>query len=232
MKHSPSSFSIILQVGAIMLATLLVVWIFFRIRPTMLPALTLQESIHTTLETLSGATAILTEDQRVIGSGVLIDSSLLLTSKHLVQIGKTYDVRFSDTHTVKWVPIGLHPDLDLALLVLEKAQANSVPIITSQALVSPGDFVIATGAITSQWSLIHNLGIISATDTFLNVWGKILSWLMLTDIAFHAGYSGGAVVNIRGELIGINSAYVSESGAGWSTPVDASLIAQWRETLQ
>jgi S1-C subfamily serine protease len=55
---------------------------------------------------------------------------------------------------------------------------------------------------------------------------------MLTDIAFHAGYSGGAVVNIRGELIGINSAYVSESGAGWSTPVDASLIAQWRETLQ
>ena len=134
----------------------------------MLPVLTVQESLHTTLEALSESTAMLADESGIIGSAVLIDNSLLLTSKHLVQIGKSYDILFSDNQRVKGVPIALHPDLDLALLVLEKEQSRHVPIITSQALVSPGDFVIATGAIVSQSSLIHNLGIISAIDASLN----------------------------------------------------------------
>lgn len=66
MKHSPSSFSLVVQVGAIMLATVLVVLIFFRIRPSVLPPLTLQESVRSVLEKTSPAVVMIVGDRGVI----------------------------------------------------------------------------------------------------------------------------------------------------------------------
>lgn len=67
MKHSPSSFSLVLQVGAIMLATLLVVLIFFRIRPSVLPPLTFQESVHAAISKNAPATVMIVDDVGIIG---------------------------------------------------------------------------------------------------------------------------------------------------------------------
>lgn len=83
-----------------MLATLLVVLIFFRIRPSVLPPLTLQESVQSVLEKTSPATVMIVDDRGVIGGGVLIDSTTVLTSKHLLQIGKRYGIRFADDEIV------------------------------------------------------------------------------------------------------------------------------------
>lgn len=67
MKHSHSSFSLVLQVAAIMFATVLVVLVFFRIRPSVLPPLTLQESLHTVIERSTPATVMIVDDQGIIG---------------------------------------------------------------------------------------------------------------------------------------------------------------------
>ena len=66
MKHSPSSFSLVLQVAAIMVATLLVVLIFFRIRPSVLPPLTLQESVQSVIKKTSPATVMIVGDSGII----------------------------------------------------------------------------------------------------------------------------------------------------------------------
>jgi hypothetical protein len=67
MKHSPSSFSLVLQVGAIMLATLLVVLVFFRIRPSVLPPLTVQESVHDVISKNTPATVMIVDESGIIG---------------------------------------------------------------------------------------------------------------------------------------------------------------------
>ncbi len=184
MKHSPSSFSLVLQVGAIMLATLVVVLIFFRIRPSVLPPLTLQESVQSVLEKTSPATVMIVDDRGVIGGGVMIDSTTVLTSKHLLQIGKRYGIRFADDEIVWGSPLALHPDLDLGLVVLEKEYVSFAHPITSQALIKKGDFVIAHGIISQIPSFVRHFGIISDTQTNLVIGDKIIHNLILTDIPF------------------------------------------------
>lgn len=184
MKHSPSSFSLVVQVGAIMLATVLVVLIFFRIRPSVLPPLTLQESVRFVLEKTSPATIMIVGDRGVIGGGVLIDASTVLTSRHLVQIGQRYGIRFADNEILWASPLALHPDRDLALLSIEKKSPHFIHPITSQALLRKGDFVLAHGVLSQIPSFVHHFGIISDTQATLTVGDKRMNGLVLTDIPF------------------------------------------------
>lgn len=231
MKHAPSSFSLVLQVGAIMFATVLVVLVFFRIRPSVLPPLTLQESLHTVIERTTPASVMIVDNQGIIWGWVLIDVSTVLTSKHILQIGKKYAVRLSDDEIVWGTPVALHTDLDLALIALDQEQTSFVHPIASQASLQAGDFVLGFGTLPQSRSFIHHFGIISEVGASLTLGNRTLGWLILTDIPFQAWYSGAPLFNLRGELIGINTAFSVGESVGWATPVDAILLTDWRKTL-
>ncbi len=230
MKHSPSSFSLILQVGAIMCATLLVVLIFFRIRPSVLPPLTFQESVHAAISKNAPATVMIVDDAGIIGGWVMIDSTMILTSRHLVEIGKRYGIRFGDNDIVWWSPVALHPDLDLALVLIEKSYPNTAQIIASSSSLQAGDFVIAGGVLPQTQSFTYHFGIISDINATLMV-PKQMRGLILTDIPFRGAYSGGPLFNLRGELIGIHTAFGVDGNVGWSTPIDQGLIGDWKKVL-
>ena len=232
MKHSPSSFSLVVQVWAILWATLLVVLIFFRIRPSVLPPLTLQESVQSVIAKTSPSSVMIVDESGIVWGGVLVDSSTILTSKHLVQIGKRYGIRFSDNDIVWWSPIALHPDLDLALVALEKEYTSIARLVASRTVLRPGDFVIGHGVLTQTQSFVHHFGIISDTRATLTLGDKRMTGLILTDIPFTWGYSGSPLFNLQGELIGINTAFGSSVGVGWSTPVDDIFMADWKKTLR
>lgn len=231
MKHPPSSFSLVLQVGAIMFATVLVVLVFFRIRPSVLPPLTLQESVHAVIERMAPATVMIVDDQGIIGGWVLVDVSTVLTSKHILQIGKKYAVRLSDNEIAWGTPVALHPDLDLALLALDQEHASFAHPIASQASLRAGDFVLGFGTLPQARSFIHHFGIISEVAASLTLGNRTLEWLILTDIPLQAWYSGAPLFNLRGELIGINTAFGVGENVGWSTAVDRAVLEDWIESM-
>lgn len=234
MKQSPSSFSLLFQVASIMVATLLVVLVFFRMRPSISPPLSIQELVHNVIETTSPAVVMIVGKDGISGTGVTIDTQgTILTSKHLIRVGERYGIRFSDNE-IEWArTLALHPTLDLALLKLEIRHATTeIPIIASQTLLQSGDFVVAFWALPSSSSFITHFGILSQMYQSLTVGNQNLSWLLITDIPFRAGYSGWSLVNLRWELIGIHTAFSADENTGWSTPIDSIMLDQWQESVR
>lgn len=111
---------------------------------------------------------------------------MILTSKHILQIGKKYAIRLS-TNDIAWgTPIALHPDLDLALVALEREHTSFVHPIASEASLRAGDFVVAFGVLPESRTFVRHFGIISELNTSLTVDNSVFSGLILTDIPFQA----------------------------------------------
>lgn len=85
--------------------------------------------------------------------------------------------------------MALHPELDLALILIEKPYSHIAQIVTSSTSLRPGDFVIAGGVLPQMQSFTHHFGIISATNATLTI-QKQMRGLILTDIPFRGAYSG------------------------------------------
>lgn len=233
MKKSPFSFSLLFPTTSIVLMIFFVVFIIFSLRPSS-PTPNLQDQIHVTQGTVSRATVMIVGKEGITGAGVIIDEKgTILTSKHLVQMGERYGIRFADKE-IEWArPVSLHPTLDLALLTLETHKKRSfVPVIASQVFLRPGDLVVASGTLPESQSFVSHLGMLSAINQSLHVGDKTFTGLLLTDIPLQAGYSGGPLVNLRSELIGIDTAYETGGHVGWSTPVDAYFLREWRKDLR
>jgi serine protease Do/serine protease DegQ len=158
-----------------------------------------------------------------LGSGVIVSADgLILTNNHVAEAGDEIMVRIGDHgHEYKAKVVGNDPSSDLALLRID---AKNLPVITfadsDQAKV--GDIVLAVG---SPFGLTNTVtsGIISA----LGRGGiGITSYedFIQTDASINPGNSGGALVNLNGELIGINSAILSKDGGnigiGFAIPVN------------
>ncbi len=120
--------------------------------------------------------------------------------------------------------------MDLALIFIEKPYSSAAQIISSSSSLRAGDFVIAGGVLPQIQSFTHHFGIISSTDATLTL-QKQMRGLILTDIPFRGAYSGGPLFNLRGELIGIHTAFGVDGNVGWSTPVDQRMMADWQKTL-
>lgn len=177
MKQSPSSLSLVLQVVSVMIVTLLVVLIFFRMRPSVTPPLSIQESVHNIIDTISPAVVMIVNKDGISGTGIMIDrEGTILTSKHLITAGERYGIRFADNE-IEWArTLALHPTLDLALLKLEIRHATTeIPIIASQTLLQTGDFVVAFGVLPSSPSFITHFGILSQMHQSLTVGNQNLS---------------------------------------------------------
>ena len=145
------------------------------------------------------------------GSGVIVDASrgYILTNHHVVQNADEIQVSLIDGKILDAEVVGSDAATDIALLKVESDGLVEMPIGDSEVM-RVGDFVLAIG---NPFGLGHTVtsGIVSALSrTGINRSGY--EDFIQTDASINPGNSGGALVNMRGELVGINSAIISRSG--------------------
>lgn len=155
-----------------------------------------------------------TRDFASLGSGVIIDAShgLIVTNAHVIKDAKTITVTLNDGRTFKAQLKGVDADSDIALLHIDPDHLTSLPIADSSTL-KVGDFVAAIG---NPYGLSETVtsGIISGLQRGnLGIEGaEGIEDFIQTDASINPGNSGGPLVNLNGELIGINTAILAPSG--------------------
>ena len=144
------------------------------------------------------------------GSGVIISSDgYIVTNNHVVENADELDVKLNDNREFKARIIGLDKTSDLALIKIETKDLTAIKIGNSENL-KVGEWVLAIGNPLGLTSTV-TAGIISAKARTLGSNG--IESFIQTDAAINPGNSGGALVNARGELVGINAMLVSQTGS-------------------
>jgi serine protease Do len=163
-----------------------------------------------------------------IGSGVIIDpnNGVIITNDHVIRNANLITVTLIDGRRLKAKLIGSDSETDLAVLKIDAKNLKSLPIGDSDK-AEVGDFVVAIGNPFGLNSFGNSqsatFGIISAMKrSDLNIEG--VENFIQTDAAINPGNSGGALVNAKGELIGINTAIISPYGGnvgiGFAIPIN------------
>lgn len=154
------------------------------------------------------------------GSGFIIrDDGLALTNSHVVADGSRIEVLLFDGTRTSAKVLGRDPIGDLALLKIETVAPLPVAPLGSSSALQAGEFVVAMG---SPFGFEHTVtfGIVSAVKRqFLR--SGIVGGYIQTDASINVGNSGGPLVNMRGEVVGINVATVGRGELGFAIPIDA-----------
>lgn len=158
------------------------------------------------------------------GSGVIINpDGYILTNNHVVQNADQLTVTLSDDKTYKGKVVGTDPRTDLAIIKIKAPGALPYVSLGDSSSMRVGDWVLALGSPFGLQKTVTS-GIVSAIRQSLDIEGKSFRNLIQTDAAINRGNSGGALVNIRGELIGINTAIYAPtgvfSGIGFAIPIN------------
>jgi serine protease Do len=160
--------------------------------------------------------------ERSLGSGVIVDpSGLLITNNHVVSKADEIKVYLSDKREFKAKLVGTDSKTDLAVLKIEAGGLQTIPWSDSDKL-EVGEFVLAVG---NPFGLTQTvtMGIVSAVGRASMGIAEYEDFIQ-TDAAINPGNSGGALVNARGELVGINTAIFSQSGGsmgiGFAVPAN------------
>lgn len=143
------------------------------------------------------------------GSGVIVDGSrgFVITNFHVVENARAVEVGLKDGRHFPADPVALAPDLDLAVLKIGAGNLPALPLGDSGKL-EVGDYVVAIGNPFGLGQTVTS-GIISATDRPLGQ-GDSRRFIQ-TDAPINPGNSGGALIDLHGELVGINTALFSPS---------------------
>ena len=161
------------------------------------------------------------------GSGVIISSDgYIVTNNHVVADADEISVVLNDNKTITAKVIGTDPSTDIALLKVDEANLAFIPFGNSDSLLV-GSWVLAVGNPFNLTSTV-TAGIVSAKGRnikLLDDQAAIESFIQ-TDAAVNPGNSGGALVDISGRLVGINTAIASPNGtfAGYSFAIPANLV--------
>lgn len=148
---------------------------------------------------------------RGLGSGVIIDAKkgYVVTNSHVINQADEIQVTLKDGRTYEAKKIGEDPESDIALLQIKADNLTELSIADSDAL-RVGDFTIAIGNPFGLGQTVTS-GIVSALGrSGLNI--EKYEDFIQTDAAINSGNSGGALVNVKGELIGINTAILGPNG--------------------
>ncbi|WP_421773971.1 Do family serine endopeptidase [Gracilimonas sp.] len=169
--------------------------------------------------------------QRGLGSGVIVsDEGYILTNNHVIEQADEIQVRLFDGNQVDAELIGTDPQTDIAVLKIDVDNPPAVQMGNSDEL-KVGSFVLAIGSPLSE-NLAHTVsfGIVSAKGRNIGlIQNRQEQWVgyedfIQTDAAINPGNSGGALIDINGELVGINSAIASRSGGndgiGFTIPIN------------
>lgn len=161
------------------------------------------------------------------GSGVIISSDgFIITNNHVVDGGGKVEVTLNNKRIYTASIVGKDPFTDLALLKIEASGLSPLSYGNSDD-VHVGEWVLAVGNPFNLTSTV-TAGIVSAKGRNINILSDIYSIesFIQTDAVVNPGNSGGALVNLRGELVGINAAIMSETGSyeGYSFAIPANLV--------
>ncbi len=164
--------------------------------------------------------------QQGLGSGVIIDSAgIILTNNHVVSGADEVFVRLTDGREFKATDIRVDPQTDLAVIRIHGAGNLPAAKLGRSSEMEIGDWVIAIGHPFSLDTTV-SAGIISGKGRGLANVSR--AQFLQTDAAINPGNSGGPLVNLRGEVVGINTAIATNSGGyqgiGFAVPVD---LAKW-----
>jgi S1-C subfamily serine protease len=158
---------------------------------------------------------------RATGSGVIFDASqgLIITNNHVIDHADEITVTLADGRTLPAKRVGGDADTDIAVIKIESDNLTSI-LMGDSDLLEVGDFVLAIGNPLMLGQTVTS-GIVSGLHRN-NVGIEQYEDFVQTDAAIYPGNSGGALVNLRGELVGINTAFVGASkanpGVGFAIP--------------
>src|SRR4249919_711783 len=147
-----------------------------------------------------------------LGSGVIVDATrgLVLTNHHVIEGADEVSVTPSDGRTLKAQFVGSDPDTDVALMRIKADHLTAISLADSSGL-KVGDFVVAVGNPFGIGQTVTS-GIVSAVGRS-GLRGLGFQNFIQTDASINPGNSGGALVNLRGELVGINTASFNPQGS-------------------
>lgn len=169
-----------------------------------------------------------TEGQRIVGTGsgvIISQDGYIITNNHVIKGAKKLEITLNNKETYEAKVVGVDESTDIALLKINKDNLPYLPFGNSDNL-RVGEWVLAVGNPFNLTSTV-TAGIVSAKARDINIFKnnrKIESFIQ-TDAAVNPGNSGGALVNVRGELIGINTAISSRTGSyiGYSFAVPSNI---------
>jgi serine protease Do len=176
------------------------------------------------------------ESVQGIGSGVIIsDDGYIVTNYHVIENATQIDITLNDRRSFRAEIIGTDPNTDLALLKIEGSDFPYIEFGNSDDL-KLGQWVLAVGNPLNLTSTV-TAGIVSAKARGLNVFQDremAITSFIQTDAAVNRGNSGGALVNLRGELVGIPTLIISPTAAysGNSFAVPVSLVQKVVEDIR
>lgn len=170
---------------------------------------------------------------RGAGSGVIItEDGYIATNNHVIEGASEIEILLNDNRSFQAIVVGTDRDTDLALL---KIEGNDFPIMNfgNSEKIQIGEWVLAIGN-PYEFTSTVTAGIVSAKARNIDILRRYgdpqnrykIEAFIQTDAAVNPGNSGGALVNLKGELVGINTAIASPTGsfAGYSFAVPASLV--------
>ena len=157
-----------------------------------------------------------------LGSGVIIDGKrgYILTNAHVVETRAVIMVTLLDERHYKARIVGVDPDSDLAVLRIDADQSLPSVAMGDSDDIMIGETVIAIG---NPFGFSHTVttGIVSAIDRSIKSSERVFHNFIQTDTSINPGNSGGPLLNINGELIGINTAiYAKAQGIGFAIPIN------------
>lgn len=161
------------------------------------------------------------------GTGFIVSADgLILTNRHVVEDEKAeYTVLTNAGDKIQAKVLARHPILDLALLKIDKQGLKPLELGDSDQ-VKVGQFVIAIGNALGEFRNTVSFGVVSGLQRNITAFGSLsgaeqLDELIQTDAAINRGNSGGPLINMRGEVIGINTAIVQGAqNLGFAIPIN------------
>lgn len=165
--------------------------------------------------------------QDASGSGIIFrQDGYIMTNFHVIDKAESIEITLNDNRTYPAEIIATDPSTDLALLKINETNLPEIKFANSEK-VKVGEWVLAVGNPFNLNSTV-TAGIVSAKARNINIIknNSAVESFIQTDAAVNPGNSGGALVNLQGELIGINTAIASPTGAyaGYSFAVPANLV--------
>jgi len=162
-----------------------------------------------------------------LGSGIIVQQNgstvYVLTNNHVVESATEIGVKLNDQRTFKAKVVGKDSRKDLALVSFESREAMPVAELGNSSSLEPGDLVLAVGNPLGFESSI-TMGIVSAVGRSGPEGQQTYTDYIQTDAAINQGNSGGALVDIRGRVVGVNTWIAAPSGGsvglGFAIPID------------
>jgi S1-C subfamily serine protease len=168
-----------------------------------------------------------TREAGSIGSGVVFDAArgLIITNNHVIDHADEIIVTLTDGRVLKAKRVGVDPDFDLAVVSVPSENLPSIPFGDSRQL-EVGDFVLAIGYPANIGQSVTS-GIVSGLHR-TNVGIEQFENFIQTDAAIYPGNSGGALIDLQGDVVGINTAFIGATstnpGMGFAIPVNMARI--------